>query len=161
MPVRRRSCWCPPCLQAAMIGHSALTSKCMTKGCARGVAGAGCYEFANKNCRAKQVACATHARPRLPAASASVPYGFVLVRVRVRVRVGAVKGSEPTAVPTSPVFAVGLFLARSTVALCGAIAVVISTCAVLSSKAPACLCLTRTSYSGQSVSYADRLMLVV
>ena len=30
---------------------------------------------------------ATHARPLLPAALASVPYGFVLVRVRVRVRV--------------------------------------------------------------------------
>ena len=54
--VRRHSCWCLPCLQAAMIGHAALTSNYVIEGCARGVAYEGLYEYANKNCRAKQVA---------------------------------------------------------------------------------------------------------
>jgi len=52
--VRRHSCWCLPCLQVAMLGHSALTSNYVIKGCARGVADAGLYEYANKNCRAKK-----------------------------------------------------------------------------------------------------------
>ena len=54
VPVRRHSCWCLPCLQAAMIGHAALTSNNVIEGCACGVSDEGLYEYANKNCRAKQ-----------------------------------------------------------------------------------------------------------
>ena len=60
--VRRHSCWCLPCLQAAMIGHYTLTSNNVIKGCARGVAGAGISEYANRNCRAKTLAPATRTR---------------------------------------------------------------------------------------------------
>ena len=52
--VRRHSCWCLPCLQAAMVGRAALTSNYVTEGCARSVADEGLYEYANKNFRAKQ-----------------------------------------------------------------------------------------------------------
>jgi hypothetical protein len=52
--VQGHSCWFLPCLQVAMIGHSALTSNYVIKGCARGAADAGLYEYANKNCRAKK-----------------------------------------------------------------------------------------------------------
>ena len=54
MLARRHSCWCLPCLQAAMIGHSALTSSYVIKGCACGVVDAGLFEYANRNSRAKQ-----------------------------------------------------------------------------------------------------------
>ena len=33
--VRRHSCWCLACMQAAMSGHSGLSSEYVTQGCAR------------------------------------------------------------------------------------------------------------------------------
>ena len=52
--VRRHSCWCLACMQAAMSGHSGLSSEYVTEGCARGASNPHLYEYANQNCRVKQ-----------------------------------------------------------------------------------------------------------
>ena len=52
--VRRHSCWCLACMQAAMSGHAGLSSEYVTEGCGRGASNPHLYEYANKNCRVKQ-----------------------------------------------------------------------------------------------------------